>query len=178
MIKKLGAIFIGIIATAASCSFWKPCCSENGHNHTHTHTTAPAHSSSTAPLSDSSDASKVAEVKQTVLHISSKNEFDELLTKNTKPMVVKFEAQWCGPCKKIKPLYEAIATELQEQYTFVAIDVDTAADVAHSYNVRGVPTILFIKNGKEIAQKDRIVGAFTDKADFITTINTIFTTHN
>lgn len=75
----------------------------------------------------------------------------------TAPVVVKFGAEWCGPCKALKPILE----ELSAQYPTVSIlDVDVDAEentgMAQSFNVRGIPTIIVFDGG---AEATRLVGA-------------------
>lgn len=60
--------------------------------------------------------------------------------------VIKFGATWCSPCKQLSPIFTKVAQEfaqeLSEQYQFVEIDVDQKPDVASSYGVRSVPTVI------------------------------------
>ncbi len=72
--------------------------------------------------------------------------------------VLYFSAEWCGPCKMIKPQMQ----QLQSQMTITFIDADTSPDTCSKYNVRNVPTLLVIKNGMEAG---RLVGtAITEDA--------------
>ena len=60
--------------------------------------------------------------------------------------VVKFGSSWCGPCKTIKPILEELDKE-NEDVEFVDIDVDEDKELAAKYGVRGIPMLLFIRNG-------------------------------
>ena len=166
MLKKIGILMqlalLGIITGAASCSFWKPCCDKNTSGH---HNSSSSH-----------DANKATHAKQTILHITNEKDFNEQVLKNTKPTVVKFEAEWCGACKKIAHLFQDVAEELGDLYSFASVDIDAAKQVATTYKLRGVPTLIFIQDGKEVTGHDRIVGSFSDKAAFIASIKAAFAT--
>jgi len=70
--------------------------------------------------------------------------------------MVDFWATWCGPCRLVAPFVEQIADEYQGQVTVGKLDVDANQRVATQYNVRSIPTILFLKEGKLV---DQVVGA-------------------
>jgi thioredoxin 1 len=78
--------------------------------------------------------------------------------------VLYFSAEWCGPCKMIKPQIE----QLQSQMTITFIDADTSPDTCSKYNVRNVPTVLVIKNGMELG---RLVGTAIAKDAVINLYN-------
>ncbi len=92
-----------------------------------------------------------------VKHIEEK-EF-EAATKSG-VVLVDFHADWCGPCKTIAPLLETIAKELQGKASIVKVDVDHAQQVASTYQVTSIPTLILFNNGKVV---DRIVGARSAK---------------
>lgn len=70
--------------------------------------------------------------------------------------VVDFGADWCGPCRNIKPAYEALARQYKGKIAFAAVNIDKAREVAESVGVRSVPMFLFFKSEKEF---DRLLGA-------------------
>ena len=86
--------------------------------------------------------------------------FDADVLKSAKPVLVDFWAEWCGPCKMIAPLLEAVAKELQGKASIVKVDVDNAQQVASTYQVTSIPTLILFNHGKVV---DRIVGARSAK---------------
>lgn len=82
------------------------------------------------------------------------NEFEELVLKSDKPVLVDFFADWCGPCKMLLPTLDKLA-ETQEDVSVVKINVDDNVDLAKQYNIRGIPTMLLIKDGDVV---DRVSG--------------------
>lgn len=86
--------------------------------------------------------------------ITSSN-FDELIATG-KPVVLDFWATWCGPCKKIGPVIEALAQEYEEQAIIGKCDIEEDEDLATRFAVRNIPTVLFIKGGEVV---DKQVGA-------------------
>jgi thioredoxin 1 len=89
-----------------------------------------------------------------LLHIDKKDNFVKDVLEAGKPAMVDFWAPWCGPCKMLGPIVEAISDEVD--YAVIAkIDVDVADDLATEYGVQNIPTIIFFKNGKEVK---RLVG--------------------
>jgi thioredoxin 1 len=75
-----------------------------------------------------------------------------------KPMVLDFWATWCGPCKKIGPIIEELASEYEGQVIIGKVDVEEAEDLTAEFGIRDVPTVIFIKNGEVV---DKSVGAAT-----------------
>jgi thioredoxin 1 len=69
------------------------------------------------------------------------------------PVLVKFEADWCGPCKAMKPMIEDIARDYDGRLTVATIDVDANSQTAYRFGVRGVPTVLLFKGGEVVGQK-------------------------
>jgi thioredoxin 1 len=95
--------------------------------------------------------------------------FDEVVIKSDKPVVVDFWAEWCGPCRMVSPIMEEISDEYSGKALVVKCDVDSSPGVSAKYGIRNIPTILFFKNGK-IADKQ--VGA-VPKNNFITKLKAL-----
>ncbi|XP_056884788.1 thioredoxin-like [Takifugu flavidus] len=98
-----------------------------------------------------------------VKEITSKGEFDELLSSNKgKLVVVDFTATWCGPCRSIGPKFEALSKkEGNANVVFVKVDVDKVPELTDKYKVTAMPTFMFFKDGKI----ETIVGANEGKLE-------------
>ena len=88
------------------------------------------------------------------LEINSQN-FETLIA-DSKPVVVDFGATWCGPCQMVAPIIEELAHEYDGRVVIGKCDVDQDSDLPGRFNVRNIPTILFIKNGEVVST---LVGA-------------------
>lgn len=96
--------------------------------------------------------------------------FDEVVIKSDKPVLVDFWAEWCGPCRMIAPIVEEISKEYSERALVVKCDVDNSPGVAAKYGIRNIPTILYFKDGKVA---DKQVGA-VPKNNFVSKLNALF----
>jgi thioredoxin 1 len=92
--------------------------------------------------------------------------FDTEVLKSSKPIVVDFWAEWCGPCTQIAPTLEQISEEMKDQVIIAKHNIDNEPNTPTKYGVRGIPTMLLFKDGELKATK---VGA-TPKSDIVSWI--------
>lgn len=99
-----------------------------------------------------------------ILKVTSEN-FESEVLQSDKPVLIDFYADWCGPCKMLSPIVDEVAEE-NTDIKVVKINVDNAQDLAMKYQVMSIPTLVVIKDGKEV---NRSVGLI-DKEDVISLI--------
>tara|TARA_R110000868_G_scaffold335760_2_gene596620 strand:+ start:1251 stop:1550 length:300 start_codon:yes stop_codon:yes gene_type:complete len=85
-----------------------------------------------------------------------KSNFHNILDSN-QMVLVDFFADWCGPCKMLAPILKDVKKELGDAIKIVKIDVDKNQPLAAKYQVRGVPTMLLFKNGKQLWRQSGVL---------------------
>ena len=79
--------------------------------------------------------------------------FEQDVLKATKPVVVDFWAEWCGPCRQIAPMLEELSAELGDRVEVLKLNVDENPQTPSRYGVRGIPTLMVFKDGQVAATK-------------------------
>ena len=82
--------------------------------------------------------------------------FSEIVNQEV-PVLVDFYATWCGPCQTMMPVLEELKKDLGDQVKIIKVDVDKNQPLAAQYNVRGVPTMILYKNGKQAWRQSGVV---------------------
>ncbi|MDP0499658.1 MAG: thioredoxin [Verrucomicrobiota bacterium JB022] len=99
-------------------------------------------------------------MSEAIVNLTEAN-FEEIVTKSDKVVVVDFWAPWCGPCRTIAPILEQLATEMSGEVQITKVNVDENQGLAQKFNVRGIPTLLFFKGGE---LRDQSVGLVQKEA--------------
>jgi thioredoxin 1 len=82
-----------------------------------------------------------------MLEVTSKN-FEEIVTKSDKPVVLDFWAEWCSPCRIISPIMEELSKEYEKEVKIVKCDVDKNSELCEKFHIRSIPAVFFLKQGK------------------------------
>ena len=88
-------------------------------------------------------------------------DFEKVLDETEQPMLIDMWAAWCGPCRMIAPIIDALAGEFSGRAVIAKLDVDANPRTASRFGVRSIPTLLILKGGREV---DRIVGVQSAEA--------------
>lgn len=95
-----------------------------------------------------------------------KSSFNDIINSDI-PVMIDFFADWCGPCKILAPILKEVKEELGDRVKIIKIDVDKNQVLAEKYQVRGVPTMILFKNGKQLWRESGVL----QKSDILRIIN-------
>ena len=86
------------------------------------------------------------------IHTLTDNNFDQSVVNAAGPVLVDFWAEWCGPCRRLAPTVEELATDYDGRVVVGTLNVDDNPNVAFRYSIRGIPTLLLFKGGQIVEQ--------------------------
>jgi thioredoxin 1 len=92
---------------------------------------------------------------------TSDGTFESDVLKSDRPVLVDFWAEWCAPCRMLAPTVEAVAEKYADTARVVKLNVDHNPSVSQRFGIKGIPTLILFKNGKE---EERVVGATSEQA--------------
>ena len=87
------------------------------------------------------------------MHELTTANFHSVVDSASTPVLVDFNASWCGPCQMQAPILEDLAKEATGRYQIFSLDIDSSPDIAREYEVSSIPCLVVFKNGEEFARK-------------------------
>lgn len=92
----------------------------------------------------------------------TEKDFEKEVLKSKKPVVIDFSAEWCGSCKAVSRIISELAKDFEKEIKFCEVDAGKSSKFARKHNITALPTIIFMKQGKEVSRKN----GFTSKVEF------------
>ena len=93
----------------------------------------------------------------TIKHVENNN-LDEVLSDGSRPVLVDFHAEWCGPCKAMAPAIDELAAEMSDSLTVARVDIDKNQELAVKYNIGSIPTLMVFVGGQQAAMRVGAMG--------------------
>jgi thioredoxin 2 len=85
--------------------------------------------------------------------VLTEESFERTIAESEVPVLVDFYADWCGPCKMMAPFVDQVAAKYQGQVLIAKLNTDQAPKISQSFNIRGIPTVIAFRGGKEVARQ-------------------------
>ena len=97
---------------------------------------------------------------ENIIHVAA-DTWDDIVLKSTKPVLVDFWAEWCGPCRMVGPALEQLSDTMNGKVKIAKLNIDDNQEIAMKYGIKSIPSLLLFKEGREIG---RTIGAASKEA--------------